>query len=361
MDRPNSVSVIAEIGVNHNGDIRLARELSEKAFASGADIIKFQTFDPSELTDESAMSAPYQSEVSTSQRDMLAGLSLGREDFRQLAKYVNGSGSEFLTTAFDTNSLRFAIEELGIRRVKIPSGEITNPYLLHFAGKSGLPIILSTGMASNFEIKQAVELILLGRLQLDLKDFIDFNSEKAQESHLDDLVIMHCVSLYPCPLEKMNLAAIDRIRSIVDCEVGLSDHTASLISPALAVAFGATWIEKHITLDKDMIGPDHKASINPLEFKTMVKNIRDAELLIGDTNREISLEEIEMRKYARRGVYAKKGIDSGELVSIEDFRIARPETGLNPTELLVSDLVANGNLVSGSPINANDLTKRNLV
>lgn len=358
MSKTGSVSVIAEVGVNHNGDLRLASDLLEKSVAAGANIVKFQTFDPAELTDESALSAPYQSSTSVSQRDMLEGLSLSHEDFKFLSKLADSLGSEFLTTAFDVNSLRFAIDELGIKRIKIPSGEITNPFLLHYAGESDLPIILSTGMASQEEISRAINIISAGRDGLSLKEYSSSISDSRSIPALDNFTILHCISLYPCPIEELNLSSIQRFNSFAGCKVGLSDHTSSILAPALSVAFGGSVVEKHITLDKTMDGPDHKASIEPHEFREMVSLIREAEILLGSANRELSTSELEMRKFARRGVYALEAISAGELIGINNVRFARPETGLVPSEVLSRNLIANQDLGSGQMIGINDIGTR---
>lgn len=359
MSKTESVAVIAEVGVNHNGDLRLASDLLEKSVAAGANIVKFQTFDPTELTDESALSAPYQSSTSISQRDMLAGLSLSHEDFKYLSKLAYSLGSEFLTTAFDVKSLRFAIEELGIKRIKIPSGEITNPFLLHYAGASKLPIILSTGMASQEEIGKAIIIINAGRNGLSLKENPSSISDSGLIPVLDNLTILHCISLYPCPNEELNLRSMQRFNSFTGCKVGLSDHTSSILAPALSVAFGGSVVEKHITLDKTMEGPDHKASVEPHEFNQMVSLIREAEILLGSASRELSTSELEMRKFARRGVYAIEAIPAGEIIDINNVRFARPETGLIPTEVLTQNLIANQDLRSGQIIGINEIGTRN--
>jgi len=354
----DSVTVISEVGVNHNGNLSLALKLLEESVNSGANIVKFQTFDPSELAEEIALSAPYQSTESVSQRDMLSRLTLSHETFKLLAERVRGLGAEFLTTAFDVHSLRFAIEELGIARVKIPSGEITNPILLHYAGKSGLPILLSTGMATADEISSAIQIINAGRNSIELKDLSSFIIRENSAAIIPDLTIMHCISLYPCPPADLNLRTIERFKAFTDCDLGLSDHTSSILAPALSVALGSTWVEKHITLDKKMEGPDHSASIEPFEFRAMVDLIREAEMLLGSDIRELSEAEIEMRHYARRGVYASQDIPLGDPINLNNIRLSRPETKINPIEILKSNLFASVDLLEGSALGPDNLGVR---
>jgi N,N'-diacetyllegionaminate synthase len=358
MATDDSVRVIAEVGVNHNGQVSLAMKLLEESISAGANIVKFQTFDPSELTDETALTAPYQSEERISQRNMLTDLTLSDAQFRQLADHTRILGAEFLTTAFDVRSLKFAIEELGIRRVKIPSGEITNPILLHFAGKSGLPILLSTGMAAASEISAAIEIINAGRGGIELRDLKSIKNSGAAAESLSNLTIMHCISLYPCPPQHLNLLSMERFRAFVGCDLGLSDHTSSILAPSLSVALGSLWIEKHITLDREMAGPDHAASLEPAEFKEMVRLIREAEVLLGSRNRELSEAEVEMRQYARRGVYAKSDIAAEDPINLDNIKLSRPETRINAMEILEGNHFADFNLEKGTALSPDNLSVR---
>jgi N-acetylneuraminate synthase len=263
-----------------------------------------------------------------------------------------------LTTAFDVQSLHFAIEELGIERVKIPSGEITNPILLHYAGKSGLPILLSTGMATASEISAAVQIIESGRKGIELKDIKSLMYDAVNIQTLANLTILHCISLYPCPPEDLNLRAMERFKSFVGCDLGLSDHTSSILAPALSVALGGSCVEKHITLDKKMDGPDHIASLEVSEFKEMVTLIREAKVLLGSSSRELTEAEIEMRRYARRGVYAGRNLASGDHVNIEDVRLSRPETEINAIGLLQEKHFARLDLEKGLALGSDNLDVR---
>ena len=267
MNQPNSIQsrtvIIAEIGVNHNGDVQLAKELIDAAFHSGADIVKFQTFKTEHLVSSNARLANYQSQnqsTHANQYTLLKSLELSEDDFSTLFEYSSHVGIEFLSTAFDLQSIKF-LSSLPLARWKIPSGEITNlPYLRAIANLR-LPVILSTGMATISDISSALDI------------FLSSGYSKY------DLTVLHCTTEYPTRPEEVNLRALLTIRDVFGISTGYSDHTSGTFIAPCAVAMGATIIEKHLTLDTSLPGPDHKASVNPSQFAQMVESIRYVETL----------------------------------------------------------------------------------
>jgi len=309
--------IIAEVGVNHNGDIGLAKQLIREAALAGADVVKFQTFNADLLVTENAPKAAYQKNKDAdndSNYEMLKGLELSREDHFNLIKECDHHGIEFFSTGFDIDSLNFLLE-LKMNRIKIPSGEITNlPFLEHIA-KFNLPVILSTGMADILEIEHALD-VLLGN--------------KLVKSNLS---ILHCTSLYPAPFETINLNVIPALKQKFKINIGYSDHTLGIEAAIAAVSLGAQIIEKHITMDVSMPGPDHKASITPHEFKAMVCAIRNIEAGLGDGCKLPSNNEIEMRTIARKSLIASKNINEGEVLTADHITIKRPGNGISPMKL----------------------------
>ena len=306
------VLIIAEAGVNHNGDLKLAKELALKAKEAGADIVKFQTFIPENLVTDSAEKAGYQKETTgekESQLEMLKKLALSKDDFIELKRYCEDIGIRFLSTAFDMESVNF-LHDLGCDLWKIPSGEITNlPYLRRIAS-FGQPIIMSTGMATMEEIEEAVKAL--------------------KENGANGITILHCTTAYPAPYEQINLKAMCTLADHFGLPVGYSDHSKGISVPCAAVALGAAVLEKHFTLDKNMEGPDHKASLNPGELKQMVDSARIIELSLGEKNKKPTALEIENSKAARKSIVAKKPIIKGELITEENITTKRPGTGLSP-------------------------------
>lgn len=306
--------IIAEAGVNHNGDLKQAFELVDMAVNAGADVIKFQTFVPEELLTRSAPKAAYQkinTNSSESQIEMLEKLALTFDEFLELKEYSNSRNIEFLTTSFGEISTQFLFE-LDLQRIKIPSGEITNyPYLKKLAGAKKETII-STGMSDVVEIQEAIDVLL---------------SEGLKRS---DLTILHCVSEYPTSLKNINLSKMIAIKDLFHTSVGFSDHTDGIKASIVAVSMGATVIEKHITLDKNMPGPDHKASMEFNSFLEMVNGIREVEEILGNSKLEPTEEEIKNKKVARKSLVAKSKIAKGEVFNESNITSKRPGTGISP-------------------------------
>lgn len=307
----NKVLIIAEAGVNHNGSLELAKKLVDVAKEAGADIVKFQTAKLDSLVSKSAHMAEYQKNnigEETSQKEMLEKLLLSYEDFVELEKYCNGKEIEFLSTPFDIESIRFLNDMIGVW--KVPSGEITNlPYLLEIA-KTKKPIIMSTGMCEMSEIEEAVELL--------------------HKYGAGELTLLHCNTQYPTPYEDVNLRAMNTLKERFGVEVGYSDHTPGIEVPVAAVAMGATVIEKHFTLDKNMPGPDHKASLEPQELAAMVSAIRNIEKSMGDGRKKPSASECPNKAVARKSIVAARKIRKGEIFTEENMTTKRPGSGISP-------------------------------
>lgn len=308
----NKVFVIAEAGVNHNGDITLAKQLVDVAVVAGADAVKFQTFKAEKLVCKNAEKADYQKETTNqaeSQLEMLKKLELTEEMHNQLIDYCKEKGILFLSTPFDVDSVDYLIE-LGIEIIKIPSGEITNyPYLRKIA-QTGKKVILSTGMSSLEEVREAVAVL--------------------EEYGNKDVAVLHCNTEYPTPFEDVNLKAMLTMRDELGIEVGYSDHTPGIEIPIAAVAMGAQIIEKHFTLDKTMDGPDHKASLEPHELKAMISAIRNVESALGTGVKKPSNSEQRNIGIVRKSIVAKNEIKKGEVFSEENLVTKRPGTGVSP-------------------------------
>jgi len=315
LSKPNT-TIIAEAGVNHNGSVDIAKKLIEAASEAGSDLIKFQTFKTESIITKKAEKADYQkdfTEKSESQFEMLKKLELDRTAHEELIQYCKIKNIQFLSTAFDHDSIDL-LAELNIPFYKIPSGEITNlPYLRH-VGCMGKPVVMSTGMATMVEIRAAMNVLL----ETDVKK--------------DDLTILHCNTEYPTPMEDVNLNAMLTIRDELGVRVGYSDHTLGIDIPVAAVALGACVIEKHFTLDRTLPGPDHAASLNPEELKAMVAAIRNIEKAKGDGIKKPSESERKNIPIARKSIVAKKPIRKGELFSEENLTVKRPGTGISPME-----------------------------
>lgn len=305
------VYIIAEAGVNHNGSFETACRLVDAAKAAGVDCIKFQTFKSENLVSHNAKKADYQKNTTGdgSQLDMLKKLELTYDEFIALKKYCDEVGICFLSTPFDFDSLDF-LNSIDMPFWKIPSGEITNyPYLLAIA-KTGKPVIMSTGMCDMAEIKAAVELL--------------------KSNGCTDIKLLHCNTEYPTPCEDVNLAAMKTIRDKFNCDVGYSDHTKGIEIPIAAVAMGATIIEKHFTLDRNMEGPDHKASLEPNELAEMVRCIRNIEKAVGSGEKTPSESERKNIEIARKSIVAKRIIKAGETLSEDNLTVKRPGSGISP-------------------------------
>lgn len=314
MDYKN-VYVIAEAGVNHNGDLSIAKDMVFSAKEMGADAIKFQTFDPEKLVTPDLGLADYQRRAakaaSDTQLNMLRGLALDAQGFFELKNICDVIGIDFISTAFDENSIQF-LSELGLERHKIPSGEITNKRFVQMVSRMGGHIYLSTGMADLDEVLRAV----------------DWSIEVGLSP--SEMTVMHCTSLYPAPAETINLKALSTLASRLDTHIGYSDHTLSMTASLGAVALGATAIEKHFTLDTNFDGPDHKASMLPNEFTTMVNSIRELELQLGTATKRPAAQELESRKAFRKSIHASKKIRRGEKLTYENLCLLRPGDGVAP-------------------------------
>ena len=306
--------IIAEAGVNHNGDLALARQLVDVAAKAGADLVKFQTFSADRLVTAHARKADYQTKTTNageSQHSMIRRLELTREMHEVLIDHCKSRGIQFFSTGFDSESIDLLVE-LGLDRFKIPSGEITNlPYLRH-VGHYGKPVILSTGMATLGEIEAALDVL-----------------EHAGTSR-DGITVLHCNTEYPTPMADVNLRAMLTIRDAFCVAVGYSDHTSGIEVAIAAVAMGATVIEKHFTLDCTLPGPDHKASLEPDELKAMVTAIRNIEQALGDGIKRPSPSETKNKPIARKSLVAACAIRAGEVFTEINLAVKRPGTGLSP-------------------------------
>ena len=307
--------IIAEAGVNHNGSLILAKKLIEAAAEAGADYVKFQTFKTENLVSRVAQKAAYQrknlSNKDDSQFSMLKKLELSPKQHGELITYSQECNIQFLSTAFDLDSIDFlSMLHLGIW--KIPSGEITNyPYLKRIALKKE-PVILSTGMSEIEEIEDAISVLLKYGLQQK------------------QITLLHCNTEYPTPMEDVNLRAMQELGKHFGMSIGYSDHTQGIEVPIAAVSLGATVIEKHFTLDRTMEGPDHQASLEPSELKTMINAIRNIEKALGDGIKRVSASEQKNRSIARKSIVASRRIEEGEILTEDNLAVKRPGNGLSP-------------------------------
>jgi N-acetylneuraminate synthase len=328
--------VIAEAGVNHNGCVKRAKALIEVAKEAGADIVKFQTFRAETLVTRSAPKATYQAELTgamESQFDMLKRLELTHDEFLSLAQYCQEIGIEFLSTAFDEGSLDFLVKQAGLKRIKMPSGEVTNGPFLAMAARTQLPIILSTGMATLEEIEMALDVIAWARGNNDPRKGVGFQGcfSRADKEALG-VSVLHCTTEYPAAFEGLNLTAIQSLRNSFQLVTGFSDHSEGILAPVAAVAMGAKIIEKHFTLSRSLPGPDHRASLEPDELKQMIANIRNIETMLGTGYKNPTVNELANAKVARKSLVARCSIKKGERLTEENVAIKRPGTGISPME-----------------------------
>ena len=308
------VYIIAEAGDNHNGDFKTALKLVDVAKRAGADCVKFQTFVTEEIISKYAEMAEYQKKNTgkeESQFEMVKRLELSFDEFRKIKEYCDRVGIQFLSTPFDLKSVDF-LNELGVPFFKIPSGEITNyPYLIKIA-HTGKPVVMSTGMCEPDEILAAINVL--------------------EKNGSGEITLLHCNTEYPTPLKDVNLYAMRTMKKMFGKKVGYSDHTKGIEVPVAAVALGACVIEKHFTLDKNMPGPDHKASLEPDELGRMVKNIRNIEIALGDGVKRVSESERKNIAIARKSIVARRNIQEGEILTEENLAVKRPGTGINPMQ-----------------------------
>jgi len=335
----NRTLIIAEAGVNHNGSIKVAKELIDVAAEAGADIIKFQTFKAEKVISRFAPKAEYQKKTTAedeSQLDMVKKLELDEAAHKILIEHCQSKGIEFLSTPFDFDSIDLLARTFQLARLKIPSGEVINgPHLLHVA-RTGKPVILSTGMSTLAEVETALGVLAFGYLSKNarpsLQKFQDaYCSERGQAVLVKKVTLLHCTTEYPAPFDEVNLKVMATMRAAFGLPVGLSDHTPGIAIPIAAVALGASVIEKHFTLDRNLPGPDHKASLEPDELKAMVAAIRQVETALGNGIKIPSHSEWKNRPIARKSFVAAKPIKKGEFFTKENIAIKRPGMGLSPT------------------------------
>lgn len=334
----HSVYIIAEVGVNHNGDLDLAKRLVLKAVKAGVDAVKFQTFKTNKLVSKTTPKAKYQikeTKNNNSQFDMLKKFELSKKDHIKLIKFCNKNNIQFLSTPFDFNSVDL-LEELNVPAFKIGSSDTNNLPLLEYIAKKSKPIILSTGMSKLNEVAEAVETI-----------------QKVIENKL---ILLHCVSNYPTKYNEVNLKAMDTLKKAFNIPVGFSDHTIGTEIPIAAVSRGADVIEKHFTLDKNMNGPDHSASLEPDELKEMVQKIRNVEKSLGDGIKKPVESEKENIKASRKSVVLTQDIKKGEKISEKHISIKRPGTGIPPKYYeIVNGFKVQKNISAGTTLKWNDL------
>jgi N,N'-diacetyllegionaminate synthase len=311
-----STLIIAEAGVNHNGDMELAKKLVKVAQEAKVDVIKFQSFVAEDLVTKSAEKATYQKKISDRsefQLEMLQKLELNQFQHQELKRFANSVGLEFLSTGFDIRSMEMLLA-LGIERIKIPSGEITNLPYLRYVAAQGKEVILSTGMSTLKEIEIALEVLVQGGIKLQ------------------NITVLHCTSNYPVRMDEVNLKAMTTIAKEFQVKIGYSDHTNGIEVALAAVALGATIIEKHFTLDRKLPGPDHIASLEPHELAALVTGIRNLEIALGSEAKEPTESEVQMRLVARKSIVAKEYIRKGQVFSRENLTVKRPGSGISPMQ-----------------------------
>lgn len=316
------VFVIAEAGVNHNGSVALALRLVDAARAAGADAVKFQTFRAEDVVTPHAVTADYQRSNTgeTSQFDMIKKLELDEAAHAKVAQHCREQGVEFFSTPFSEDAVAMLVR-LGVKRLKLPSGEITNKPLLECAADTGLPLLMSSGMSTMEEVDRAVGWIAARWKKAGLPP-----------PGAANLTLMHCTSAYPAPADSLNLRAIDTMARHAGLPVGYSDHSEGIEAALAAVAMGATAIEKHLTLDKALPGPDHRASADPVEFAAMVKGIRTVGAMLGDGSKEPQPIERNTRDVARRSLVVIRDLARGHVLAASDLALRRPGTGIAPDQ-----------------------------
>lgn len=315
------VMIIAEAGVNHNADPELARQMVVAAKEAGADYVKFQTAVPELVISSVAPKAAYQKEMTgdgESQLDMCRKLHFPIEYYRELKEYCREVGIGFSSTPFDLVSLRFLID-LGVDFIKIPSGEITNLPLLHETRLAGIPVIISTGMSEFAEVERAVKFLT--------------DKEAGSRLSVEEITVLQCNTQYPTPYRDVNLLAMPEMGRRLGVRFGYSDHTLGTEVPVAAVALGACVIEKHFTMSRSLPGPDHKASLEPCELKSMIEQIRHIELALGSPEKTVSESEKDNIEVARKSLVAARDIKKGEVFTYENLAVKRPGNGISPWEI----------------------------
>jgi len=343
--RSRPVYIIAEAGVNHNGSVRLAKKLIDAAADAGADAVKFQTFKADKLVSSSSPKAEYQkarTDTNETQFEMLKALELDEKTHVVLAEHCRKRNIRFLSTPFDEDSIGLLTMKIGVPLLKLPSGEITNGPLLLCAARTRLPIILSTGMSTLADIRAALSVLAFGYADTGMSPSKTafrkaFSSPTGQRWLKNKVTLLHCTTEYPAPFTDVNLRAMDTMRDTFGLTVGLSDHTPGVSVPLAAAARGARVIEKHFTLDRNLPGPDHQASLEPSELRAMVQGIRQVELALGTGRKIPALSEKKNMLMARRSIVAAHDIEQGELLTRENLVCKRPGNG--PSPLLYWDLL----------------------
>ncbi|TGN07996.1 N-acetylneuraminate synthase [Leptospira ilyithenensis] len=333
--------IIAEAGVNHNGSVENAIKLIDVASESGADAVKFQTFSADALVSKNSPKAAYQkltTEAEETQFEMLKKLELSEDSHQKLIDHAGRKGIEFLSTPFDLQSLFLLNKKFNIKKIKIPSGEITNaPFLVEIA-RCADEIILSTGMSTLAEVEAALGVIAFGFIgkintRPSSKAFAEaYSSQEGQEQLRSRLILLHATTEYPAPPDEINLNAMDTMSAAFGLRVGYSDHSQGVHIPVAAVAKGASVIEKHFTLDRSLPGPDHKASLEPTELKLMVQLIRDVEKAMGDGIKRPTPSEWKNREVARKSLVATDNIGKGEIFTEKNLSCKRPGSGISPIQ-----------------------------
>lgn len=340
MNQYKRAFIIAEAGVNHNGSIDLAKQLIDAAVTAGANAIKFQTFKAKNLTIQATPKAEYQIKNTgdnESQYEMLKKLELDELDHKQLIEYCNKKKIQFLSTPFDLDSIDLLFKTFNLSLIKIASGEITNAPLLLKAAQTGKPIILSTGMSNLGDIESALGVLAFGYLNKNTKSsVIEFKeayySDQGHAILKDKVTLLHCTTEYPAPFSDVNLQVINTLRTAFGLVVGLSDHTSGVAVSVAAVALGASVIEKHLTMDKNFPGPDHKASLEPNEFALLVNSIREVENALGEPYKKPAPSELKNQIIARKSLVAACDIKKGNLFSETNLTIKRPGNGISPIQ-----------------------------
>ncbi len=339
MGTKNHTYIIAEAGVNHNGSLKMAMELVEAAADAGADAVKFQTFKADKLVSRNAPKAGYQTQTTDaaeSQFDMIRKLELDEETHRVLIAHCNAKGIQFLSTPFDFDSLEMLARTFDLPRLKLPSGELTNAPLILRAARTGKPVILSTGMSTLGEVEAALGVLAFGyaaridELPSPAAFRESYGSAAGQEALARNVVLLHCTTEYPAPFDEVNLRAMDTLQDAFGLPVGFSDHTTGIAVPIAAAARGAAVIEKHFTIDRDLPGPDHKASLEPSELTEMVKGIRQVEQALGSRLKAPTISESRNIPVARKSLVAAKPIRTGERFTEENVAVKRPGNGATP-------------------------------
>ncbi len=330
--------IIAEAGVNHNGSLDRALELVDCAAEAGADVVKFQTFDAAKLASNQARKAEYQvrnGERVGGQLDMLKRLQLSHDDHRKIIARCKSAGISFLSSPFDVDSLGFLARDLGLEQIKLGSGELTNAPILHEAGRLKLKVVLSTGMATLGEVEDALAVLALALTNPDAPPSREAFSQALIRPEAWDLLgrhvtLLHCTTEYPAPDAETNLKAIDTLRAAFGLPVGYSDHTEGTTIGLAAVARGAVAIEKHFTINRDLPGPDHAASLEPNELSEFVRQTRRIELALGSGTKQPGPSEARNRDVARKSLVAARDLPAGTVLSANDIAVKRPGGGISP-------------------------------